>query len=140
MVHLIDYRCSSNARVEIGAFILLTPSRLIHAQMKKWKNVSTKLKKIVSVIEGIFSVARMSCEWSRRSTLPASKIPRVLQWSCGKVLVLVFHLSPVLLRIISWAIHKIVWNCRFLWSFNTKMEFHESKSKSNKAQLQKHKL
>jgi hypothetical protein len=60
MVRLMDYKHSSNVMDEIAAFILSIPlvDRCPNEEVQEWVE---KFKKILSVFDGIFSIARMSC-------------------------------------------------------------------------------
>ena len=60
MVHLMDYKHSSKVMDDLRAFILTIPQvdRCTNEEVEEWTN---KLKNILSVFDGIFSIARMSC-------------------------------------------------------------------------------
>jgi len=60
MVRLMDYKHSSRVMDEIAAFILSIPQndRCPNVEVEEWVD---KFKKILSVFDGIFSTARMSC-------------------------------------------------------------------------------
>jgi hypothetical protein len=60
MVHLMDYKDSSNVLDEIRAFILSIPQvdRCPNEEVKEWIH---KFKNILRVFDEIFSIARMSC-------------------------------------------------------------------------------
>ena len=60
MVRLMDYKHSSRVMDEIAAFILSIPQvdRCPNVEVEEWVD---KFKKILSVFDRIFSIARMSC-------------------------------------------------------------------------------
>ena len=60
MVHLMDYKHSSKVMDEPRAFILAIPQvdRCANEEVEEW---TTKFKNILSVFDGMFSIARMSC-------------------------------------------------------------------------------